>query len=325
MEIHWVILSFLVALINHIHTVTISDTITGNTTFYYRQLSKYPYKKATLSVSVSQVPRSIYTLDFYMFNGEFKPERNCSYQKFGQLRNEDQRILLRRGRYRFYRCVDVGSKRSCHGKTTIQDFIPKHFGFSIGVACDHRYNNSTLGHFLTFNISLYDATNHTLCRDEGEGWKIPGCSAYYTHTTFPNLVGHQYSRDAHMYYNKLDSLYRFVDKDYPKFNCYQHFHEFLCHILSLRCDHQIDGSAQMVPPCREACLDFLEGCVAHLISFLPKIKLITGKNFTNISEIDRQQMMNCNYLPMVNGTSPCFYDPVSCPAPPSMQNGYLLM
>ena len=80
----------------------------------------------------------------------------------------------------------------------------------------------------------------------------------------------------------------------------------------------------MVPPCREACLDFLEGCVAHLISFLPKIKLITGKNFTNISEIDRQQMMNCNYLPMVNGTSPCFYEPVSCPAPPSMQNGYLL-
>ena len=321
MEMYCVVIMLLTELIGHIHPFTVSDTIRGNRRFFYRQLSTYPSKKTALSVSVSvlQGPFNPYILDFYLFNGDFRPERNCSYQKSGQLRNDDLHILLRRGRYRFYTCEDFGNKRSCHGETIVQDFIPRNIGFSIGIDCEETYKNSDLGQVLVFNISLYDNTNLTECRDEG--WNIQGCSDYYTLATFPNLIGHQNSRDAYKSHAMLDGFLRLVDPENPKLNCYQHFHELMCHIFTPRCDPQTE---QMVPPCREAFLDFLAGCTTRLLSSLPEIGLVLGKNLTGISKVDLLKGVNFSYLPPANGSIPCLYRPVTCPAPPAVHNGFLV-
>ena len=123
-----------------VEMITVSGTLADGERFYFRQLSKYPVKKATLelSVSMSQVGLVVYILDFFIFNGVFKPERNCSYQKFGQLRNEDLHIPLKSRRYRFVYCEDVDNGRSCHGKTTVQDFIPRSVAFTIGIDCAEK-------------------------------------------------------------------------------------------------------------------------------------------------------------------------------------------
>ena len=80
----------------------------------------------------------------------------------------------------------------------------------------------------------------------------------------------------------------------------------------------------MVPPCREACLDLLEACVYHFLPILPKLGVITGKKLSGISKDELLKVANCSYLPPVNGSTPCFYKPVNCPAPPTVQNGFLL-
>ena len=295
---------------NYAEVITVSDTLADSTSFYYRQLSKYPAKKATLELSVSmfQVGSVAYQLDFFMFNGDFKPERNCSYQKFGQLRNEDLHIPLRSGRYRFVNCEDVDNRRSCHGKTTVQDFIPRSVAFAFGIDCAEKRNNLIPIQGLAFNISLYDASNHTKCSKDGR-W-VPGCQNYYSHRTFPNLMGNQFSWDTRSDFNTMNRFLRAIDRDYLQFGCYQHLHEFICYTLNPKCDPQ---TKQIVPPCRETCLDFVQGCTAHFGQILLQTK---GNK--------KLQVANCNYLLDANGTLPCFYKPVTCPPPPDITNGLLV-
>ena len=113
--------------------------------------------------------------------------------------------------------------RSYYSETTVQNFIPRNFGFSIGIDCDEKNNNHNLNQGLTFNIRLYDATNDTECILDGK-W-ISGRKNYYVHTTFPNLFGNQYSQGSYKDYNQFDRLLRMVDPDYTQSSCYQHLHE----------------------------------------------------------------------------------------------------
>ena len=294
--------------------ITISHTLANNENFYYSELSKYPAKKVTLelSVSVSQVGSVVYDLDFFLFIGDFKPERNCSHQSFGQLRNEELHIPLRSGRFRFMSCRDVDSRRSCHGKTIVHDFIPRRIAFTIGFDCEERHKDWPHDQGLAFNISLYDASNHTRCAKDGR-W-VPGCQNYYGHTTLPNLMGHQFIWKARSEFDKINRWLRVIDPDYLQFGCHQHFHEIMCYFLNPRSDPQTE---QMIPPCREACLDFLHGCIAFIGKTVLRIRM-TAK----YSKIDN--FLNCDYLPDANGTLPCFYKPVTCPAPPAVNKGFLL-
>ena len=302
-----------------VEMITVSGTLADGESFYFRQLSKYPVTKATLelSVSMSQVGLVVYELDFFIFNGVFKPERNCSYQKFGQLRNEDLHIPLKSRRYRFVYCEDVDNRRSCHGKTTVQDFIPRSVAFTIGIDCaeKHRSNKSVPSQDLAFNISLYDASNRTKCSKDGR-W-VPGCQNYYLHRTLPNLIGHQFGYDTRNDFNTMDTWLKAIYPNYPQFGCYQHFHEIMCYILAPKCDPQ---TKQMVPPCREACLDFSQGCTTYFHQMLLQTKIFANE----AKKHKNTQVANCNYLPVANGTLPCFYKQVICPVPPDLANGILV-
>ena len=111
----------------------------------------------------------------------------------------------------------------------------------------------------------------------------------------------------------MDRYLQIVDPKYPQFSCYKHLHEIMCYILSPRCHPQ---TKQMVPPCREACSDLVQGCFVRVNLFMPQI------NFTDMKMPPFDLVANCSYLPPANGSLPCFYKPVTCPAPPNVQNGF---
>ena len=131
--------------------VTISDVVTTDTTFYYRRFETFPSTLATLDYSVTfnltkikhQCTRGRCTvfLDIYTTDYDKNLKTNCSNDGFGQLRNENLRTPLRPRStpYRFTVCK-LDEKESdvlyCEGKTIIQDFKPRHYGFSFSYKCD---------------------------------------------------------------------------------------------------------------------------------------------------------------------------------------------
>ena len=87
-----------------------SGTITENTTFFYRKLPVAPSLRATIEFSVAYNQRSMRDAEHYPLMGIYTtyPEINiakqCSYIRYGQLRNENLHPYLRVGRYRTTTC-----------------------------------------------------------------------------------------------------------------------------------------------------------------------------------------------------------------------------
>ena len=130
-----------------------------------------------------------------------------------------------------------------------------------------------------------DVSNDTDC------FKLPVTDICYRHMHFgviPYLLG-----DVKMFTDK--KLLRYAS------SCYQHAKELLCYVLTTKCDPE---TKQMIPPCREICYDYLNICGAHLGN---------GK------------YINCDYLPNLNGEIPCFYEPLWCRGPPTIENTKVIL
>ena len=297
-----------------VKTFTVSDTITEIKTFYYRQLSKFPSTTVTIEISLSNIGWN-QILHFYLFDtNSFKIDRNCSFHDpFPvQLRNENFYIPFRRDGYKYISCQSENNIRSCHGKMTIQDFKPRNVGFSLGITCRKVHNPGFNLKGLTYTITLSDMSNSTQCLPL-TSHSEQDCSKFYSHTTIPNLVGHQKRSDtAHA---SVYRILKLVNLHNIKSPCYQHLHEFLCNVFTPKCDIFTE---RMVPPCRESCLDFLNGCVTHVLSISPKLRSI----MPHLKSSDIYNSINCNYLPPASGSTPCFYKPVYCAAPPTINNGF---
>ena len=132
-------------------------------------------------------------MDIYTTENHSSINKQCVTVYYGQLRNENMHTPIRPGRYRFTECTSYqnGPKLRCHGKSPIQDYKPRFYGFSFGFNCG-RYQRTESLKGLSFNVSIYDETNETTCI------QIPipkydvgsvKCSRYYSHTSLPNLVG----------------------------------------------------------------------------------------------------------------------------------------
>ena len=125
--------------------------VTTDTSFYYRRFETFPSKLATVEYSVMfnmtringdcERDRCKVILDIYTTEYDKNLKTNCSNDVFGQLRNENLRTPLRPRYqpYRFTTCQlhDVDSDiLHCEGRTAIQDYIPRKYGFSFGYECD---------------------------------------------------------------------------------------------------------------------------------------------------------------------------------------------
>ena len=122
----------------------------------------------------------------------------------------------------------------------------------------------------------------------------------------------------HNTFRGLDRWLRVGDPNYPQSHFYQHFHETICYTLTPKCDPETE---QIVPPCRETCLDFFQASIGHLSSILLQSQMITTNS--KLDDLDLQ-FADCSYLPDASGRLQCFYKPVTCPEPPDLTNGLLV-
>ena len=204
--------------------------------------------------------------------------------------------------------------RSCHGKMTIQDFKPRNVGFSLGISCRRVHNPLFNLKELTYNIILSDMSNNTQCLPL-TSHSEQDCSKFYSHSAIPNLIGHQTKGTARSKLKGVNRILKLFTQLWD-FNCYQHLQEFLCYVFTPKCDPDTE---RMVPPCRESCLDFLNGCAAYILSVSPKLKMLILDTYANVSSSDVYNAVNCSYLPPANGSIPCFYKNVTCSVPPQNQ------
>ena len=156
--------------------VTISDVVTTDTSFYYRRFQTFPSKQATLEYSVTFNYTKVrhqrcakgcnVILDIYTIEYDKNLKTNCSNDGIGQLRNENLRtpLHLRYHPYRFTTCKLDGKDSDmlhCEGRTTIQDYIPRTYGFSFGYECHFTAKLSLVG--LWYNFTISEQTNYTQC------------------------------------------------------------------------------------------------------------------------------------------------------------------
>ena len=187
--IHW----------NVVYSASSSGVILNNTTFYYKNVDKYPSMLATVEYSVWYNPNtaagqcsSCYTrLDIYTTKDDKNLEANCANDNYGQLRNEDlhEPLKLRREQKPCRKSVTYPDWIYCHGTVKIQDYMPWHYGFSFGYSCSLQttYRYTLKG--LMYNISIDGQ------RNESDWVKVLSyhdginCSEFYPLASFPNFIG----------------------------------------------------------------------------------------------------------------------------------------
>ena len=71
---------------------------------------------------------------------------------------------------------------------------------------------------------------------------------------------------------------------------------------------------------------FLEGCWKKLMDLLARMGSEFREKHMNwyvdfIPSVNKVKLIDCDYLPSVHGSIPCFYKPVICDSPPDVNNG----
>ena len=310
--------------------VTLSGQVKTDTRFYYRKLSKFPSKMAEIEYSINFKKIDVkISLDIYTTEDDLNLKTNCSNNVYGQLRNENLHtpMKLRSKPYRFTMCIidDFNSDMvHCEGKVTIQDYKARNYVFSFGYRCKYVVRPSLRG--LSFNFTISGQTNETTCTkvpDMEDGFF--NCHHLYTCTSLPNMFG---SEDE-------DDLNRVIESPVtsPGFGvmlskngrlCHNYAREFLCHVFYPNC-HVF--KKQLIHPCRETCYEFFEACSKNIQSFFRKLDFegslfslsVLRSGYRSIADL-----MNCDYLPTINGTIPCFYEPVTCQPPPNVTNAKII-
>ena len=319
MDIKFCVLLIFLSYFNITHSVHVSGTITENATFFYRKLPVVPSVRATIEFSITYSQSSMryrYPLmGIYTTYPKLNIKKGCSYIRNGQLYNENLHPHLRVGRYRTTTCELSGADTvNCRGGVTVQDYIPRNFHLTFGFHCDWLRSNSLQG--LEYNISFTDQSNDTnTCTDYSILRHAELCTKFYSETSVPNLIGGEHVDKIVSLFKQSITLKALI---FPVTICYQYFWEVFCHVMLPKCD---PFTKQVMHPCREMCWDLLNACwpkLRHLYSIeLPFQK--HGLDY--MSSLNKSKLVNCDYLPSLHGSIPCFYKPVTCDSPPDVTNG----
>ena len=294
-----------------------SGTITDNITFFYRTLPTPPSVRAIIEFNVSfPVMEQRTLMGIYTTYPKTNIQKQCSYIKFGQLRNENMHPHLRQGVYRTTFCYESpdATTMHCGGKVKFQDYIPRNFSLTFGRLCFWPPESTLTG--LTYNISISDQSNTTSgCLRHTRRT----CNKYYYFSSNPNLIGNEAMNQSHDAWRGMGFYYHFLLED----PCYQHTEEFLCNVLFPRCDLT---TGRVTHPCKEMCSDFLDGCISDYVGFFKQVSQIyLYQPQLNITEDDRAVMFSCDYLPSRHGNIPCNYKPVTCRSPPEVDNNTVIL
>ena len=283
--------------IHRVAAVTYSHTITEDTRWYYKRLTTYPSLIVDIEFSVVFLDiLGTFRFDLYTTDDHINIQKHCPVQHYEQLYNQDLSAPLRLGGYRNYSCLKSQDEyRYCKGKTVIQDFKARNIGFSLGYGCD--YSNAASLKGVTFNISVSGQMNKTDCVPLHNRPHLD-CVQFYPFASFPNLLGSKQEEARH-----VGEAFKLGTKKIPG-GCYKFQLEMMCYVFVPRCDVT---RRVIIPPCRETCWDFVNGCLEAV------------KEFTQNSNI--KTFLNCDYLPTVGSDIKCFSKAVTCDAPPKIPNG----
>ena len=318
----------------YINTYKLSGTIEEDIKFYHRKLSENPSILATIEYSVI-FKHAFGGKKLRIFTSEnhtaFKDE--CLSSNYGQLRNENLHTPLG-ANYRFTKCE--GDKydpifNHCYGKIRIQDYIARHYSFSFGFYCGENGNISLQG--LSYNFSIYDQSNNTNCFSMPD-YEIGSvqCRRYYSHMTLPNLMGHiDWARLA-VWMRTYGTLLTSYSALMSNKLCYKYIQEFLCYMFMPKCHPRKKTITHL---CRETCQEVISACEAEYLSVFRTIhsakqQFLFDSSFIaqllNHMPVKSAPPFNCDYLPSVNGTIPCFHKPVTCSPPPEWEpNGAVVI
>ena len=99
--------------------------------------------------------------------------------------------------------------------------------------------------------------------------------------------------------------------------CYKYFEDFACRIIFPKCD---PFTKQVIHPCKEMCWDLKVACLQKWLSMATELN---SKFFWKGAYLMGNWSMeiDCDYLPSVHSSIPCFYKPVTCDSPPDVTNG----
>ena len=103
--------------------------------------------------------------------------------------------------------------------------------------------------------------------------------------------------------------------------------EVICYIILPKCD---PVTKQVIHPCREMCQDLSEGCWMKLMNKLARMGSEFRENHWSwyldfISSVDKVNLIDCDYLPSIHSSIPCFYKAVTCDSPPDVTNGTVIL
>ena len=315
-------------------TVTISDVVTKDTSFYYRQFQTFPSKLVTLEYSVvfnmtrinkqcgGEVCRVI--LDIYTTEYDQNLKTNCSNDSFGQLRNENLRIPLK-PRYRPYRFTTCkldeldSNMLHCEGTTTSQDYKPRHYGFSLSYKCSAPVKPSLVG--LSYNFTISIQSNKTQCVPFQPTLPatIKECKDFCNHMSLPNMIGDIDFPSVWRWSSQFDTyepLISYILSQLPTGGCHKYQKEVICRIIFPECDQ---FQNQVTHLCKESCLEFAHSCLKQLQTVLSAHSSQFGW-WSDIANGNISDALNCDYLPSVIDPIPCYYKPVTCQSPPNVTN-----
>ena len=298
------------------------NTIENDTKFHYRRLSKYPSKSATIRYSFTcriSEPRT--RMELYTRDDHLNMQNNCSLVHFEQLLNDKLYVAAFDNVLEESPCRINTDHRICEGTKRIQDYIPRHYYFSFGIDCDH--NGSLQG--LSYNISILEQSNDTKCSPMH---RESMCMEYYSYTSMPNLIGTDNIKDAKAHMDTGMGYISFIENNFGRKPCYQHYQEVICYLLLPECDTSVN-STMLIPPCKEACSEMFTAChedmafafdiLSQRDSHLSRVKTMLNMHAQKLSEL-----VGCNYLPSVEESIPCFYKPVFCDNPKNITNAVIM-
>ena len=314
--------------------LTISDKIATDTEFYFREFHVHASKMATIEYSIKLNKTNIgihcveydkceVTLDIYTTKDDQNLKKNCSVNTFGQVFNENLVTPMRsRSKpYRFTTCKldDVDSDMlHCKGTATIQDYVPRNYGFSFGYDCMYSDRPSLRG--LSFNFTISEQTNETSCINT-PNWNdgFLNCHQLYTYTSLPNMIG--FPNTALIKQRGEASVFSSIAGLTLASNgrlCHKYARELLCLILYPKCE----VNQQVIHPCKESCYEFIEVCAEMFFSEIRKLTFAASYYSRKLAmdKLLENKLFHCAYLPSHNGPIPCFYKPVICEYAPNVPN-----
>ena len=311
-----IILTFVLNFTRRCGCLSLSRTITNDTHFFHAKFPAPASKLATFEYTVTFPFHLEYVnLFFYTTDTHVNIEEECSVRTYDQVMYNH---MHQEFRLHHKACPDSYSNVHCKQSRSIQDYMPRHFGFSFGFYCKDKLRKSLKG--LKYNVTIHLQSNETKCSNMSND--LTFCSNYYRQVSFPNLIDHTYQKDAAKLFHTLFPNEFIIDNI---FTCYPYFLKAVCYLFFPRCN---STAKSFIVPCRETWEELREACFSEpqstslLENLLPNILSPTPNlplYYFSTKTFDYK------YLPSrLQDNIQCYYEEVICKSPPNVTGAVIV-